>query len=364
MLKYIVHVVTRDKFTSEYVNFIKEYFNQYNHSFLIMNQGYNELNFIDNDGVCFFNGFQNLFDAEFMSKFENADAIIIGGVFGIELYLNFFPKRLKNKMYLQFWGGDLYQFKENTNTLNIWVMKKIRYIFMRSLICSSKKVCVLIDEDYDELLKIFRLKNKEHVTLPVPSYNLTKIPNDIINIAQNVQNSTKKILVGNSADPTNEGIEILEKLRSIKDFDIKIFCPLSYGGDGKYEQIVINKGKSIFGDKFIPLTDYMDIQEYYMLLAQCDIAIFNHKRQQALGNIYALLKLGKKVYIRDDISTWKYLNRLGAVIYDTKIIDKLSFHQLFDYTKTEMENNYRIDVYLRNNEKKLWELFLEEIYKD
>lgn len=32
--------------------------------------------------------------------------------------------------------------------------------------------------------------------------------------------------------------------------------------------------------------------------------MFNHKRQQALGNIMTLLGLGKKVYLRDDISTW------------------------------------------------------------
>lgn len=38
----------------------------------------------------------------------------------------------------------------------------------------------------------------------------------------------------------------------------------------------------------------MPFEEYLGLLAKIDIAILNHKRQQAMGNITTLLGLGKK----------------------------------------------------------------------
>lgn len=52
----------------------------------------------------------------------------------------------------------------------------------------------------------------------------------------------------------------------------------------------------------------MPFEEYLGLLAKIDIAILNHKRQQAMGNITTLLGLGKKYILgdRDDITSWKF----------------------------------------------------------
>ena len=44
-----------------------------------------------------------------------------------------------------------------------------------------------------------------------------------------------------------------------------------------------------FWRKFKPLVDFMPFDEYLNLLAKVDIAIFNHKRQQAMGNTTILL---------------------------------------------------------------------------
>jgi len=45
----------------------------------------------------------------------------------------------------------------------------------------------------------------------------------------------------------------------------------------------------IFREKFKPLVDFIPFDEYLNLLAKVDIAIFNHKRQQTMGNITTLL---------------------------------------------------------------------------
>ncbi len=119
------------------------------------------------------------------------------------------------------------------------------------------------------------------------------------------------ILVGNSADPSNHHIEVLEQLLPYKDQDIKIHVPLSYG-DQDHAQQVINQGKQWFGDKFVPLTSFMALDQYLCFLKNVDIAIFKHERQQAMGNTITLLGLGKTVYMRRDVSQWCFLNDIGV----------------------------------------------------
>ena len=51
-------------------------------------------------------------------------------------------------------------------------------------------------------------------------------------------------------------------------------------------------------------------------MANIDIAIFAHKRQQAMGNIITLLGLGKKVYIRREITTWQFFKDINVNVYD------------------------------------------------
>src|SRR5690606_3405679 len=100
--------------------------------------------------------------------------------------------------------------------------------------------------------------------------------------------STVNILVGNSADPSNNHLEILDKLLPYKDADIQIYTPLSYG-DQDHAKLVSEYGKKLFSEKFSPVTDFMKEENYLNFLCSIDIAIFNHKRQQGMGNITTLL---------------------------------------------------------------------------
>lgn len=115
------------------------------------------------------------------------------------------------------------------------------------------------------------------------------------------QHSGINILVGNSADPSNDHLEVFYKLEAFKDQDIRIYTPLSYGNPN-YAKNIIQQGKQRFGDKFEALTEYMPFNEYLEFLGKMDIAIFNHRRQQAFGNTITLLGLGKKVYL-NSVST-------------------------------------------------------------
>ena len=129
------------------------------------------------------------------------------------------------------------------------------------------------------------------------------------------EHSTINIQLGNSADPTNNHIDVLKQLTKYKEENIQIFAPISYGNK-EYAKEVILYGNDIFGDKFIPLTDFMPFEKYLEFLGTIDIAIFAHKRQQAMGNIISLLGMGKKVYMRSDITPWQLFDRIDVKVFD------------------------------------------------
>lgn len=132
--------------------------------------------------------------------------------------------------------------------------------------------------------------------------------------------ATVNIQIGNSADPSNNHFEILEWLLPFRDHNIAIYAPLSYG-DQNYAQSLIKAAETHFGDKFKPIIDFMPFDGYLEFLDKIDIAIFNHRRQQGMGNIITLLGLGKKVYLRNDVTPWNTFERIGVKVYDVSCID-------------------------------------------
>ncbi|MGP4883030.1 hypothetical protein ACTXQV_67810, partial [Klebsiella pneumoniae] len=70
----------------------------------------------------------------------------------------------------------------------------------------------------------------------------------------------------------------------------------------------------IFGDKFLPVVDYMPIQQYVGILINCGFVIMNHVRQQALGNILIMLYLGAKVFLREENPVYTFLKNHGVAL--------------------------------------------------
>jgi hypothetical protein len=124
------------------------------------------------------------------------------------------------------------------------------------------------------------------------------------------------IQVGNSSDPSNNHLDIFKMMTPYKNHNIRVVVPLAYG-DSSHAKLVLKEGKRIFGEKFYPLTEMLPLESYLDLLSRIDIAIFNHKRTQAMSNIITLTGLGKKVYIRSDISSWPVFEDQGIKLYDT-----------------------------------------------
>lgn len=123
------------------------------------------------------------------------------------------------------------------------------------------------------------------------------------------------ILVGNSATPENNHLEVFQLIKnSINVEGKRIIVPLSYGNT-HYRDQIITIGKSYFGDQFVPLADFMPNDQYIKLLNNCGFVFFNHLRQQAMGNITITLMKGAKVFMNSRSPAYQWLINKGAVVF-------------------------------------------------
>lgn len=242
---------------------------------------------------------------------NKADKIVIHGLFNNHLlYLLTIQPWLLKKCYWFIWGGDLYT---HNAEIKDWRWKK-NEILRQFILKRIGHIVTYIKGDFDLAKKWYGVTGEYHYCVMYPS-----------NLYEDIKISPKKdavtnILVGNSADPTNNHKEAFEKIVYHKNEKIKIFCPLSYGPVDSVKYTA-DLGDKLFEDKFIPLLDFIELERYQKILGEIDIAVFAHKRQQAMGNIISLLGLGKKVYMRSDITPWAMLEKLGIKVFDLTDFD-------------------------------------------
>lgn len=296
----ILHVITLDKFIPSYIEFVDQNFDISKHRFMIVGKEKYEYGLTKKHPIEWLNKKGKFF--ALLSAAYQAEKIILHGLWieRINQFLFLQPWLLK-KCYWVMWGGDFY-----VPETQGWVKKQV--------IKKMGNLVTYLKGDYELAQKWYGAKGHYHECFMYPS-NLYK-EYDILPKAHDVIN----IQIGNSADPTNNHLEILEMLVQYKDQNIKIFAPLSYG-DMEYAKTIATRGKEMFGDKFTPLLQFMPFENYLELLGQIDIAVFAHKRQQAMGNTITLLGLGKKVYMRSDVTPWPFFMSIGVNVLDVEQLD-------------------------------------------
>lgn len=338
-MKYL-HIMHNDKFNEAYIMFIEKNFNMDEHYFVFWG-GVSEdkIPILKRENIL---KIKNKKDIIKLLYFMNKKVkIYLHGLFNgkLILILYLYPWVL-NRCNWIIWGGDLYSLRDYPISFRSKIIRKIRL----SIIKRFGEVSTLVKGDYDLAKLKYNIKGKYKEGFYPAKLNYKDLDN-LINSYE--KNNTLFIQIGNSADKTNNHIEVLNELIIFKEENIKIFCPLSYG-DKEYANYISEYGKKLFGDKFIPMLDFMPYSEYIEYLNSIDIAIFNNDRQQALGNIYLLLYFGKKVFIRSDTTMWKHFTEeLDTHIYDVLKIKDINFSQL----KTIDKN---INLINRENIRKIY----------
>ena len=248
---------------------------------------------------------------ELVRQMYKADRIVLHGLWSqwVVRVLSIQPWLL-SKCYWLIWGGDLYSYKFAKRTIR-W---RITEIPRRIVIPRIGHLVTYVEGDVNLARQWYGARGEYLECLMYPSnlYKAYDVPPKTDN--------TVHIQIGNSADPRNEHFEMLEMLKPYAGENIKIYAILSYGPD-EHAAEVAEAGREIFGEKFIAITDFMASAEYIEFLGKIDIAVFNHKRQQGMGNIITLLGMGKTVYLRSDVTSWKMFEELGIRVLDIEAFD-------------------------------------------
>ena len=309
----IVHCMNAQKFTEPFITFVEQHFDASEHRFIIREDDKFPVNAGKNVVVVPKNISRIALFRLYYTEFKRAEKIFLHGLFAKDLVkilaLQFWVLK---KCYWVMWGADLYHFIFRKRSLRTNLFEKVRAFVIRRM----GHLVTYIDGDIDLARQWYGASGQAHrcfmyssnLYKPLPAVSGVKDTSEVV------------ILVGNSADPRNEHIDTLERLAPFAKENIRIVAPLSYGRK-RYADSVIREGQRLFGDKFEAITDFMPLDDYVRLLSQVDIAVFNHRRQQAMGNIVSLLGLKKKVYLRSDITSWEFLRGLGVAVFDIENIE-------------------------------------------
>ena len=294
----ILHVFPKEKFTVPFIQFINRNFSPKEHSFFLygFNEGYKYNEIAQYDNIKYISDYKTTF----FKTVKDADKIIIHSFPTSKkslLYL-FINRKVLIKCSWVIWGQDLYSYRFKKTTFK----SKIREYLKKEIIKRFSCIITLSKNDY-KLSKEWYGANgiyKQGIYINPISFKY-------LNTIKSNRTEDKKVIniqIGNSADPSNLHLEVIDILKKFKDKNIKIYVPLSYGGNNEYALKVKEYGEKIFKDKFVAMLEFMDKDKYGEFLGAIDIAIFNNNRQQALANIRALAYLGSKIYMRDDTTMW------------------------------------------------------------
>ena len=332
---YTLHVMNPDKFTIPLCKFLKSQFKDHEHKFLFIRKPEDlDIDFTTVQYLGSPHKFHIISNTLKVFKlYKKSNKIIYHGL-PILYYLKLFPWFTYKVMWVIYGGSD---FGTSAERINPSKKTKEKYRIL-------KKIKYHITHIEEESRLINQVISSNSTFIYSPMY-LSNVSTFSLSNKDSSREKDIKILLGNSGDPSNHHIETLELLKNTINDNYKIFCPLSYGNDLAYIDNVIKYGKNMFGNKFVPMLEFMPINDYRAFLSSIDIAIFNHDRQQAMGVTISLLKLEKIIFMRSSIESYKSLKRRGFKILDINNIDKIKHLNKLDTSvnRTLVEKYYSVD---------------------
>jgi len=343
---YIVHLMLADKFTLPLKQDLQSLFNSDQHHFLILGQTKKSNScetVLGNPSPL--NVIRNIWHVGI--QFTKADLILLHGL-PVLYYFLLFPFALKKIAWIIYGGADLYLHKPFKASLIAKFLKALR-----NLVLKNVKIHLTHIKGDSDLANEMYHSNARWLYHPVYLSNVVDCQ-----LGETIKKTNPKgeivILVGNSTDPSNHHLEIFEWLKGMEL--IQIYCPLSYGTYNDYKEKVKQKGFELFGERFIPIEQFMQFEEYKSFLASIDVAIFNHKRQEAMGVTLTLLSLGKEVYVNDNTTSFQSLKERGFQLFSNALITT-------ERSKLATRNvDVNASLLKRYYSKQVWEAQWKQVY--
>lgn len=365
----IVHVMRKEKWTKGIVGFYNKFFNNGEHEVLYYNYEKDEIlvddkidlkqyQYNENDKIDFIDYLKSI----------KCDYIVVHCLFFSDRVMRMllFNKSLLDKIVWLEWGADLYSWKQG-NGMKAFLKNYIRYKFRSSL----KYVICIFPPDVIYLKNTFpnfkgRVFCAPYFTYPIGKEVLSYNPNSTLKDSI-VNKKTIFIQIGQNAQSTLNHIDVIKVLGKFKNENIRLVIPLSYGGDKEYVKRVECYAREVFDDKAIILKEYLPKDEYFKIMDRIAIAIFNSKRQCALGNIHALNCRNVKLYIPKDSVMFDWFCDNGVPVNDYYNISNMSFDDFVrpsDIIKMEQFMHYIRSLSDLNRTEKMWRKIWDRLRED
>lgn len=326
--KYI-HLMFNDKFNKPYVDFINKNFNKKDHLVLCRQMFQADILHPLPKG-------NNVFVVQNFEKInleqDNIEKIFLHSLFDIEtVNLLYNHPKLLEKSYWIIWGGDLYSAPNDEK--NNFIRNN-----MKAYIACVKGDEKIAADKYSSKALLFSARYAGPIDLKELD-EVKQIKKDYI-----------QIQINNSCDETT--LEMLDILSKFKNEKIKIITILSYG-QTQFKQEIINKGCRIFKEKFGWIENSLKPKDFVQHLSENDILVLNQNRQQGGGNIAASAYLGKKIFIKSEITSYKNMLQKGVKIFDTNSIKNLSFDEFIDLDNETKRKNIAAAKLIYDNQSRI-----------
>jgi dTDP-N-acetylfucosamine:lipid II N-acetylfucosaminyltransferase len=339
-------------------------------------QSFSKLEQVDNDFICVSNAnkfshidfncelLNNSFlkEEDFIKRLNNSDLLIIHFL-DTKYYDLLSNKNLIAKILWIGWGGDYYWMIDTLKGFNVYkpytqelkhkysIMAHFNYFtnILKDILKRKKtKIINRIDYFAPVLIDDYELiiKNNPSFKPQYFSWNYGNLEDNYIKGLEDFKVSGSDILIGNSATITNNHLDILQNLKTVRFGNNKIIIPLNYG-DLNYGNLVSVKAKALFGSRVEIIDDYLTYDKYLNLVKNCNTVFMGHIRQQALGNIITLLYFGSKIFFFKESVTYLFLIKSNIKVY--LIDDFVKEPENFNFNFSEEELTLQ-----RSNLIKIW----------
>lgn len=331
----IVHIMPDANYSVNFMDYINEHCDKKDHLYIaIVEKSSYYFDYYDHIDNCIV--IQSKYDYfKYLPEYRKAERVIIHQLNRPELmfyWLLFDPSIFKKLVWI-IWGSDVYDYLYQSKSIKARILEWLR----KNFIARVKYIAAYLYEDYLHCKKVYPSDSKYFKVL-YPGIIDVKNLREIAYRKKN-EDDTVNIVIGNSADPSNDHLAILDYMEKFKQENIQLYFILSYGGNREYIESVKVKANSIFGDKAIFLEELMSEPDFYSFLDDMDIGIFNHKRQQGLGALIHLVYAGKKMFVNSNSSTFAYYNRIGIKMYPTDQIPANDYSDFIAFDRIQGEKN-------------------------
>ncbi len=246
------------------------------------------------------------------------------------------------------------------NSLKLTPYKWLKYRLLKFIVDRKLKKAVSRVDYFTPVLPIeyeMMLKNKNFKAKP---FRIDSGPghcnfNDLY-----YQQAAGNILIGNSFTPTNNHLDIFDRIKMINIGQRKFIIPVNYGTG---YHISVDQLKALSGfenDSAIWLEDFLSSMEYENIIKSVTHAVFGHVRQQAVANHRMCIANGVKMFFYKDSINYLYYKKMGFHVFSIEEdlnADSLSSNLTYD----QASHNYRLLCSILQNNKEEYEKELNKI---